>query len=96
MTLNLAPQPGETSGFSQENHLEVLGSHAPDLRLDVVLADPRAVTDGAALAHVAESFGAELIITDIGVDDGRPVHDPLKLAAAYDDVFTRGRIGSWR
>ena len=96
VTLNLAPQPGETSGFSPENHLEVLAAHAPDLRLDVVLADPRSVTDEVALTQVAGDLGATLVIADIGVDDGRPVHDPVKLAAAYGDVFTRGRIGTWR
>ncbi|CAM5372492.1 uridine diphosphate-N-acetylglucosamine-binding protein YvcK [Streptomyces tanashiensis] len=32
--LNLAPQPGETEGFSPQRHLEVLGRHAPKLALD--------------------------------------------------------------
>jgi uncharacterized cofD-like protein len=38
--LNLAPQPGETDGFTPEEHLRVLADHAPGLRLDVVIADP--------------------------------------------------------
>ncbi|HVE74300.1 MAG TPA: uridine diphosphate-N-acetylglucosamine-binding protein YvcK, partial [Mycobacteriales bacterium] len=33
VTLNLAPQPGETAGFSPAAHLEVLRAHAPDLRV---------------------------------------------------------------
>ena len=37
--LNLAPEPGETAGFSPEQHLAVLAEHAPDLRVDAVLAD---------------------------------------------------------
>jgi len=96
VTLNLAPQPGETAGFAPENLLEVLASHAHELRIDVVLADRRAVTDETVLTQVARSMGAELVVADIGVDDGRPVHDPVKLAAAYEDVFTRGRIDTWR
>ena len=45
VALNLAPQRGETDGFSPERHLEVLREHAPELRLDVVLADRAAVPD---------------------------------------------------
>ena len=48
VALNLAPQPGETEGFSPHAHLEVLADHAPELTIDVVLADRRAAdgTDG--------------------------------------------------
>jgi uncharacterized cofD-like protein len=45
VALNLAPQAGETDGFSPETHLEVLAAHAPDLVVDVVLADLSAVLD---------------------------------------------------
>ncbi|HTR71663.1 MAG TPA: uridine diphosphate-N-acetylglucosamine-binding protein YvcK, partial [Mycobacteriales bacterium] len=38
VTLNMSAQSGETEGFSPETHLEVLAAHAPDLRVDVVLA----------------------------------------------------------
>ena len=41
VVLNLAPQPGETEGFSPHKHLEVLAGHAPALTVDVVLADTR-------------------------------------------------------
>lgn len=96
VTLNLAAQPGETAGFSPENHLEVLAAYAPEVRLDVVLADRATVSDPAALDRVASSLGAQLVLADIAVDDGRPVHDPVKLAAAYEDVLARGRIAAWR
>ena len=65
-------------------------------RLDVVLADRRSVPDPDARARMAESLGAELVVAEVAVDDGRPVHDPVRLAAAYDDVLTRGRIDAWR
>ena len=39
LVLNLSAQPGETDGFTPAEHLEVLARHAPDLELDVVLAD---------------------------------------------------------
>jgi uncharacterized cofD-like protein len=83
VTLNLAPQTGETDGYSPEAHLEVLGTYAPELKLDVVLADEQAVTDLAGLRAAAASFGAELVVADVAADDGTPRHDPVKLANAY-------------
>jgi uncharacterized cofD-like protein len=47
VALNLAPQPGETEGFSPHTHLEVLADHAPELTVDIVLAD-RGAAGGAA------------------------------------------------
>ena len=83
VTLNLAPQTGETDGYSPEAHLEVLAGYATDLRLDVVLADRGAVTDLASLEQVAASFGARVVLADVAADDGSPRHDPVKLANAY-------------
>ncbi len=89
VTLNLEPQTGETDGFSPENHLDALVAHAPDLRLDVVLADRRAVGDEEQLRATAAGFGAELVVADVAADDGSPRHDPVKLAIAYAGILTR-------
>ena len=83
VTLNLEPQAGETDGFAPETHLEVLAEHAPDLKLDVVLADRASVVDRDQLAEVARSLGADLVVADLAVGDGTPRHDPAKLARAY-------------
>ncbi|MGA8210441.1 MAG: uridine diphosphate-N-acetylglucosamine-binding protein YvcK [Nocardioidaceae bacterium] len=83
VVLNLAPQPGETDGFSPAQHLEVLARHAPDLRLDLVLADPAAVPDPVELAAAAAALGARLELADLAVADGTPRHDPVKLADAF-------------
>lgn len=83
VVLNLAPQRGETEGYSAEAHLEVLAAYAPELKLDVVLADRQVVTDLAGLRAAAASFGAELVVADVAADDGTPRHDPVKLANAY-------------
>jgi uncharacterized cofD-like protein len=83
VTLNLEPQAGETDGFAPETHLEVLAEHAPDLTLDVVLADRASVVDHAKLTDVARSLGAGLVVADLAVGDGTPRHDPVKLADAY-------------
>ncbi|MGN6128927.1 MAG: gluconeogenesis factor YvcK family protein [Nocardioidaceae bacterium] len=89
VTLNLEPQAGETDGFSPENHLDVLAAHAPDLKLDVVLADRRAVGNEAGLRATAAALGAELVVADVAADDGTPRHDPVKLANAYAGVLLR-------
>ncbi|MBW5253759.1 YvcK family protein, partial [Streptomyces sp. P01-B04] len=97
LSLNLAPQPGETDGFSPQRHLEVLGRHAPKLALDVVLADEAAVPDRESLADAAKRLGAAVELAPVASPDGDPIHDPELLAAAYDRIFRmHGRIGPWR
>jgi uncharacterized cofD-like protein len=88
VTLNLGPQPGETEGFSPETHLEVLAAHAPHLQVDAVLADPSSVEDPAGLADVVASMGGTLLMRHVSLGDGTPRHDPLRLAAAYRDLFS--------
>jgi uncharacterized cofD-like protein len=88
VALNLAPQPGETAGFSPHAHLEVLADHAPALAIDVVLAD-RTATRGATaeLEKTAGLLGARLVLADLAMDDGSPRHDPRRLAGAFARIF---------
>lgn len=86
LTLNLEPA-GETAGFSAAKHLELLAEHAPQLRLDVVLADASFGSDDSHLAKWANSLGAELVVADLAARDGSPRHDPLRLASAYAEVM---------
>ncbi|CAN5425665.1 MAG: uridine diphosphate-N-acetylglucosamine-binding protein YvcK [Nocardioidaceae bacterium] len=83
VVLNLAPQPGETDGFAPATHLQVLAAHAPQLRIDVVLADAEQVDDIAALEQMAASLGARVVVADVAARDGSPRHDPARLADAY-------------
>jgi uncharacterized cofD-like protein len=87
VTLNLVPQPGETEGFSPETHLEVLAAHAPHLQVDAVLADPSSVEDAAGLAEMVATLGGRLLTRQVSRGDGTSRHDPLRLAAAYRDLF---------
>lgn len=97
VALNLAPQPGETSGFSPEAHLDTLAAHVPDFRVDVVLADSDVVKDTDRLTEAAASCGADLVLSPVASRDGSPRHDPNLLAAAYDRIFaTWGRGVRWR
>jgi uncharacterized cofD-like protein len=87
VALNLAPQQGETAGFSPEAYLDVLASHAPDLRIDVVLADESMVVDTRGLMAAAESAGGRLVLAPLALGDGTPRHDPSRLASAYEQIF---------
>ncbi|MDX2850332.1 MULTISPECIES: uridine diphosphate-N-acetylglucosamine-binding protein YvcK [Streptomycetaceae] len=96
LALNLAPQPGETEGFSPQRHLEVLARHAPKLTIDVVLADEAAVLDRDSLIQAAERLSGTVELARVAAPDG-PRHDPELLAAAFDRIFRmHGRIGPWR
>lgn len=87
VVLNLVPQPGETAGFSPEQHLDVLFEHAPELRLDAVVADRDSVPTPARLYRAAESFGARSFLGDVG-DRGRSGrHDPDALAECVRDAL---------
>ncbi|MFB4309905.1 uridine diphosphate-N-acetylglucosamine-binding protein YvcK [Actinomadura sp. GTD37] len=88
VALNLAPQPGETDDFSPQTHLEVLQAHAPDLRVDVVLADRGVVDDPAALDKAVQALGGRLVLADVAADDGSPRHEPARLAQALVQIFS--------
>jgi len=88
VALNLVPQPGETGGFSPHTHLEVLADHAPGLTVDVVLADRRAAGGSAAeLEKAASLLGGRLVMTNLAMRDGPPLHDPRRLAGAFAEIF---------
>lgn len=85
VTLNL--RPDEPAAMTNLEHLRALAEHAPDLRVDVVVADPGAVLHLDELAAQAEAMGAELVLRQVGVGDGTARHDALRLAAAFRDAF---------
>lgn len=86
VALNLSPE-GETAGMTAVEHLEVLHDHAPQLRVDAVVADPSAVEDVERLSLQAERMGGRLLLRQVRVGDRTARHDPLRLAAAVRDVF---------
>ena len=87
VALNLAPQAGETAGFTPESYLDALAAHAPDLQIDVVLADEDMVVDRRGLMAAAQSVGGRLVLSPLALGDGTPRHDPELLARAYEEVF---------
>ena len=91
IVLNLAPEPGETAGFSPEQHLAVLAEHAPDLRVDAVLADTGSVPVPDRLHRAAAALlapGGRVHLAPIAaMDPTTPRHDPLALADALRAVL---------
>jgi uncharacterized cofD-like protein len=96
ITINLAPQEGETDGFSPEAHLEALASHAPELVPDVVLVDSETVLDRHGLMSLVESAGGRLVLAPVAMGDGTPRHHPERLAAAYAEIMGKEGGSAWR
>ena len=86
VTLNLAVER-ETTGLSLPDHLRALARYLPGLRVDVVLADSKAVGDPIGVHVAAESLGARVVLAPVAVADGTPRHDPTALADALHEVL---------
>jgi uncharacterized cofD-like protein len=93
VVLNLVPQPGETAGFSPERHLDVLFEHAPDLRVDAVIADRDSVPDPANLRRAAERLGGHAHLGAVGDPEVAGRHDPDALARCMREALGLGRGG---
>jgi uncharacterized cofD-like protein len=89
VTLNLVADE-ETRGLSQPDHLAALTRYLPGLRVDVVLADGKAVGDPEPVHRAAESLGARLVLAPVAVFDGAARHDPAALAAALEPILGAG------
>jgi uncharacterized cofD-like protein len=90
LVLNLREQEGETEGLSPTDHLEVLSAHAPDLGLDVVVADTSLSDARGSLATVARELGAQLVSADVATGPGSDQHDPQRLAEAFRTFLSGG------
>ncbi|WP_372697744.1 uridine diphosphate-N-acetylglucosamine-binding protein YvcK [Arthrobacter sp. JSM 101049] len=87
LTMNLATDTQETAGMTAASHLDVIARYAPDLRIDAVLADPSSIDDEQAFTAAARRLGAECFFGKVASGHDRAVHEPLRLAAEYQDVF---------
>jgi uncharacterized cofD-like protein len=85
--LNLIPQPGETAGFSPERHLDVLFEHAPDLRVDAVIADRDSTPTPARLRRAAADLGGRAHLADIADPIVAGRHDPDALASCMREAL---------
>lgn len=87
LIMNLAADGGETSGMTPADQMRALKHHVPQLELDMVLADPFAVEDIADLSTAARQMGGTLILRQLASVQYADRHDPLRLAAALQDII---------
>ncbi|WP_328418757.1 2-phospho-L-lactate transferase CofD family protein [Micromonospora sp. NBC_00389] len=90
VTLNLAAEK-ETLQLSVADHLAALHWYLPELKVDLVLADAKAVGDPEPVERAAESLGARLVLAPVAITDGTPRHDPAALGAALVPVLGADR-----
>lgn len=87
LTMNLSNETKETAGMSAVDHLAVIRRYAPEFKVDVVLADPSVAGDRAAFEDAVAELGGRAVFGKVGTASGRPIHDPLRLATAFHDIF---------
>ena len=92
LVLNLDPgSDTETAGASLDDHLQFMQRLVPELRFDVVVADPVNVVDDAALRQTCADMGALLELASVGYPGNarRGEHDPGRLAVSFGSVLGR-------
>ena len=87
ITTNLSVGAQEAEGMTSQDMLEVLVNTSQGCRFDALLADPTTLDDAIELAEDARSRGIKTLLRQVSVGDGTPHHDPVRLAAAYRDLF---------
>ncbi|PRZ16219.1 gluconeogenesis factor YvcK family protein [Nesterenkonia sandarakina] len=89
IVMNLTPHTDETAGMSPAEHLRVLHHYAPGLRVHRIIADPASVPgqEREEFAEAAGLLGAEVRYHDVAKAGQPDVHDPLRLAIAFSEVF---------
>lgn len=94
VTLNVGTADRETGGYRSADLLVALRAHAPQFRVDVVLADSHSAVEREALQEASAALGAQLLVSPVVSSHDPGVHDPLRLAAAYRDVLGRPGDGA--
>lgn len=87
LTMNLSNDTLETQGMTAVDHLAVIKRYAPEFRVDAVIADPSVIGDRAEFEAAVQGIGGRMILGKVGSSSGGPVHDALRLATAYHDMF---------
>lgn len=89
LVMNLESNTSETAGMSPADHLKTLQWYAPDLRLNMIIADPDMVHERDKFLTAADQLGAEVVFSRVMNKQSPGVHDPLRLAVALHEGFDR-------
>ncbi|MCT1367477.1 uridine diphosphate-N-acetylglucosamine-binding protein YvcK [Rothia sp. p3-SID1597] len=87
VSMNLGLEQKETSGLGAVGHLESLEEYAPELSIDAVVADPTSMERSHEFEEAVEARGAKMVWNRMRTRRGEDVHNPLRLAAAYQEVM---------
>jgi len=87
LILNLmAPHPGdEAADLAAAGRLEFLHNHAPEVPIDLVLADPSILS--TELAEYVAALGATLEVRDLAHGPTSDQHDPKKVVSALTELL---------
>lgn len=89
MIFNLpeSKEAGEYAGNSAADHLNLILSHCPELKIDIALADSSVAKAGGELSNIVAGLGGELILGDFSREKGENHHDISKLASTFAHIF---------
>lgn len=90
MIFNLAEDlnAGEFAGNSALDHLELVLSHIPELKIDYAIADDSVAKVDGELGKRIKQMGGELILGDLAQKNGQNHHDTKKLASVFSHIFS--------
>ncbi|CAB4702394.1 MAG: uridine diphosphate-N-acetylglucosamine-binding protein YvcK [Actinobacteria bacterium] len=89
MILNLKERADadEFAGNSPEEHIQLVLSHLPTLKLDLAIADPSIIDGSNGLANLVKKVGGELIIHNVAKDTDQNHHDSIKMSSLFSHIF---------
>jgi len=86
-------QADEFAGNTPVEHLEMLRTYTPDMKIDHVLIDEAELEDGQRLQRLVESFGGSLHVADLRKSPGSLHHDVEKLVSALSHIMDNSLVG---
>ena len=78
---------GEFAGNSATDHLSLILSHAPDLKIDFAIADRKVAEQDGNLENLVAKMGGKVVLGDFTEKNGQNHHDNRKLASTFSHIF---------
>ena len=94
LVVNLAPQSGETATYVPTDYLNSWLELAPNIPIDVVVADPEFVSEPEQFEKTARELGG--VVQWGALSHSPQSHDPYLLAKAFDMVRAMKRGTTWQ
>ena len=85
MNLDARTVKDEASALSPEVQIEFLKTHAPEVKIDYLVADNSIKTTG--LEAIAQKYQAQLILSDLAHHPGSDQHDRFKVLSTLKKLI---------